>query len=191
MKTKDMNRPAIYFTGSVAALTLLMSVLPAQAFRGPGPGFDFAVIDADKDGQITQAEMDAYKAQRAAELDGDKDGFISADEMAAGMMARMAERMTTMARHRLVDQDKDGDGKVSLAEMAEGPGEGQLFSRADANGDGALTEDEIAAVRARMEEGMKDGGGKHRGGDRHGKGGMGGMGGPFWLFDDATDAPTE
>ena len=184
MKSKDLNQPATYFTGAVAALTVLMSVLPAQAL--PGPAFDFAAIDADKNGQITTAEMDAFKAVRVAELDSDKDGFVSAEEMAADMIARMTYRIETMARHRLVDQDKDGDGKVSLAEMAEGSGEGRMFARADANGDGALSAEEVATVRAHMEDRMKDRGGKHRGGEGHGKGGMGG---PFWLFDDAGDAP--
>ena len=84
--------------------------------------------------------------------------------------------------------DKDGDGKVSVAEMAEGQGEGRLFQRADANGDGALTQDEISGARAAMEEGARGHGGKRRGGDHHG---MGGMGGPFWLFDGAAEEPAE
>lgn len=186
MTTSKLKEPAVYFTGAVAALTVLMGILPAQA--APGPAFDFTAVDADKNGQITADEMTAFKAARATGMDADKDGFISADELSAEMMARMAERVDMMARHRLVDQDKDGDGKVSVAEMAEGQGEGRLFQRADANGDGALTQDEISAARAAMEEGAKGHGGKHRGGDHHG---MGGMGGPFWPFDGAVEEPAE
>lgn len=185
MTSTILRQPTLYFTAGVTALTLLTAALPAQAF-GRGAGFDFAVVDADKDGQITQAEMDAFQAARATEVDTDKDGFISAEEMTAQMVARMQERIEKMARHAIVEQDEDGDGKVSLAEMDAGRGFDKLMTRADANGDGALSQEEVAKMHAQMQERHGGKAGKHGGWARgHG----GGTGGPFWLFgDDGVEA---
>lgn len=186
MTSTILRQPALYFTAAATVLSLLSVALPAQAF-GSGAGFDFASVDADKNGQITQAELDAFQAGRATEVDTDKDGFISADEMTAHMSARMQDRLGKMARHAIVEQDEDGDGKVSLAEMAAGRGLDRLMTRADANGDGALSQEEIDAMHGQMQDrhGRKDG--KHGG---WGRGHGGGMGGSFWLFDD-DEAETE
>lgn len=186
MTSITLRQPALYFTAAVTALTLMSVALPAQAF-GPGAGFDFVAVDTDKDGKITQAELDAFQAARATEIDTDKDGFISAEEMAAHMSARMQDRIGKMARHAIVEQDEDGDGKVSLAEMGAHRGLDKLFAHADADGDAALSQEEIDTMHAKMQERHgRMGDGKHGGGEGRGHGG--GMGGPFWLFgDDAAE----
>ncbi len=186
MTSTILRQPALYFTAAATALSLLSVARPAQAFGG-GAGLDFAAVDVDKNGQITQAELDAFQAARAAEVDADKDGFISAEEMAAHMMARMQDRIGKMARYAIVEQDEDGDGKVSLAEMGAGKGLDKLMARADADGDGALSQEEVDTMHAQMQERQGGKAGKHGGWARgHG----GGMGGPFWPFGD-DEAETE
>lgn len=183
MTSTILRQPALYFTAAATALSLLTVALPAQAFGG-GAGFDFAAVDADKNGQITQAELDAFQAARAAEVDTDKDGFISAEEMTAQMSARMQDRLGKMARHAIVEQDEDGDGKVSLAEMDAGRGLDKLMTRADANGDGGLSQEEVDGMQVRMQERRGGKAGKHGG---WGRGHGSGMGGPFWLFGDEAE----
>ena len=71
--------------------------------------------------------------------------------------------------------DTDADGKVSAAEMAARPGPELAFSRLDANGDGAITQDEADTEIASMQ--------------RHGRGGSGHDEGEGWGFgDDDADS---
>ncbi|MDQ2092249.1 EF-hand domain-containing protein [Marimonas arenosa] len=134
-----------------------------------GPVMNFDEIDADKDGKITQAEMQAHAKARFDAADGDGDGKLSAEEMkaaaerrAAEWRAQRAERMVARMLERL---DADADGALSFDEM---PGQkthaARMFERADSDGDGAISKAEMDEARARFEE--------HRGKrhDRHGDG---------------------
>ena len=66
------------------------------------------------------------------------------------IVARMIER-----------HDSDGDGLISVAEMAAGPMPLTVFDRIDSDKDGAISADEAEAARKHMAERM----GKHRGHD--------------------------
>jgi hypothetical protein len=103
----------------------------------------FGKLDANKDGFITQAEIDAQREHRMerlekradhfdpakmmARLDSNKDGKVTKAEADAAMAARMAAK-----------------GKAG---NAHGKGAGRLFARADANKDGVLTSAELAALK--------------------------------------------
>lgn len=141
---------------------------------GPFANFDFAAIDADKDGKITEAEITAWRAAEAKALDADGDGLISADELAAMEMKNMAGRMKDRAAQMVARLDTDGDGKLSAAEMASRPVSTKLFDRLDANSDGALSQEELDAAKARMAEGrgkrMMRGWGDHEHGEGRGRG---------------------
>ncbi len=76
-------------------------------------------------------------------------------------------------RMNLMDNDKDGDGKISREEAPERMAD--FFDRLDSNGDGFIDSAEIAAMRARS--GRTGGGPPGGGGFREGEGG-GGFGGP-------------
>lgn len=90
--------------------------------------------DANGDGNISQAEHDAMRAAHLAEMDANNDGFVTYAEHKAAMEARAQAHFTK--RH-----DKDGDGRVSVDEMAErGAG---MFERMDADGDGMVTAGEL------------------------------------------------
>jgi Ca2+-binding EF-hand superfamily protein len=94
-------------------------------------------MDADKDGTVTRAEIDAHEAARAAEIDADKNGTITAEELIAHhekmRQQRMAERLKAM--------DQNGDGTVSLDEYEAA--QTWRMARLDRNGDGKIEPDEM------------------------------------------------
>jgi hypothetical protein len=102
-------------------------------------------MDADKDGTVTSAEIDAHEAARAAEIDADRSGSISAEELTAHYermrQKHMAERLKAM--------DANGDGSVSLDEYQAA--QTWRMARLDRNGDGQIEADEM----------------RFHGGDRH------------------------
>ncbi|AWB47943.1 hypothetical protein HYN69_04910 [Gemmobacter aquarius] len=137
---------------------------------GPMAMFDFAAVDADKDGKVTEAELQAFRAAEVAGIDADKDGKITAAELKAMHMVRLEARATEMADRMIARLDADGDGTLTAAELAARPAPAGMFGRIDADGDGAVTEAEIAAAREKMMamrggdgEGGRRGGGHHRG----------------------------
>lgn len=170
-------------TGKTVLAALMLSALGGAAFaRGPGMEggmeggmgggmgpmamFDFAAVDADKDGKVTEAELDAFRAAEVAGIDADKDGKITLDELKTMHMARMDERATVMAERMIERLDSDADGALSAAELAARPAPMPIFERIDADGDGALTEAEIDAARGRMSEMGHGGESGHRGNHR-------------------------
>jgi hypothetical protein len=171
----------------LAALTLagaacLVLAAPVLAERGQGRGDGmflqrFDQIDADKDGKLTEAEIQAWRVAQFAAADADKNGSLSAEELTAMQMARAQARMADRATRMIGKHDANGDGQLSAEELAQagqGMGAGQsMFARADADGDGVITREEAEAAMGRM-QGHGKGGKGGKGG--HGKGG-GGKGG--------------
>ena len=84
--------------------------------------------DANGDGKITLAEMQAGRVDRMMKMDADHDGKVSEAEFAAGMKARMAER--------------GGDA-------GSGPDPGAMFQRTDLDGDGFITKAEVEQATAK------------------------------------------
>ncbi len=128
---------AVVITGGVAL---------ARDGHARGPSFE--TIDADSDGAITQAELEALGAARMARVDADADGFLSKDELVE-MGRERSERRATRMLERL---DADDDGKLSSEELASARRGGEMFKRADADGDGRLTRDEFDEARAKMRD---------------------------------------
>ncbi|MFV0490900.1 MAG: EF-hand domain-containing protein [Pseudorhodobacter sp.] len=116
-------------------------------------GLDFAAVDADGDGKITEAEVQAYRAARTAELDADGDGKINEAELVAQGMRDAETRATARAKRMIERLDSDGDGSLSAAElMTRGRNVASLLDRIDADDDGAVTEAEIDAARERFQD---------------------------------------
>lgn len=147
-----------------------------QAPRGPqgGPRMEFATLDANGDGQVTQDELDAAHAARFAEVDTDGNGTVTAEEMVAHMQAmaeqRREDRQARMAERMIARMDQNDDGVLSADEMKPGaaPTPKTMFERLDKDGDGAISQDEFAAAQARMDK-MRDHGkpGERMGGRDH------------------------
>lgn len=172
--------------GTAAVATVLAATLSTAALAdrggpgrmgdamGDGPGgfalMQFDVIDADKDGKITEAELDAHRAAQVAALDANGDGKVDAAELKARQMARAEERATEAASRMIARMDTDGDGLLSAAELVMPAPPARLFDRLDADNDGAVSRAEVEAAQARMAERMGEGRGEGRGRGKDGEG---------------------
>ncbi len=112
--------------------------------RGAMLGEMFDTMDADKDGKLTYAEMEAHRKAEFAAADTNKDGALSADELSARALARFQEKLADRTQAMLDTMDNDSSGSLSEDEMGEGPGM-RNFARLDADNDGAITKEEIQA----------------------------------------------
>jgi hypothetical protein len=109
-------------------------------------------LDANNDGQITQAEAEAARAAHFTRMDADGDGFITQADRDLRRQQRAearAERREARAE-RGMRGDADGDGRVSRAEFLSG--QNGWFERADANSNGVVEASEIEAARNAMRE---------------------------------------
>lgn len=117
---------------------------------GPGEGRGamlaemFDSMDADKDGKLTYAEMEAHRKAEFDAADTNKDGSLSADELSARALARFQEKLADRTQAMLNNMDNDSSGSLSADEMGEGPGM-RNFAKIDADNDGAITKEEIQA----------------------------------------------
>lgn len=132
-----MSKKTYWIAGSLAlALVAGIGVAQAHAERGFGHGGRDAEgwkqADANGDGVVTVAEVQAKILQRASTIDADKDGNISAAEMQAHREQMRAERRA----RRFADLDADKNGSVSVEEFAAAQSE--RVARMDRNGDGVI-----------------------------------------------------
>ncbi|WP_299788505.1 EF-hand domain-containing protein [uncultured Marivita sp.] len=106
--------------------------------RGGGFGGEmfrtvFDAADADGDGSVTQAEIDAYRAAQIGAVDASGDGALSIEEF--------DELYRSFTRSRMVDAfqslDSDGDGQIAPEELDTRIA--RMVERLDRDGDGALT----------------------------------------------------
>jgi DNA-binding transcriptional regulator YiaG len=173
---------------ALVAVGLSTVALAQEQPAAPPPGDDMAMgffdkVDANKDGKVTQDEIDAFKAARFAEADADKDGKLSAAELVAMREKMEAERKLARAEKMVERIDRNADGLLTPEELAEGPRPPSMIERMDTDGDGAVSKAEAEAARQKMQERAE----KHRGkghdhgpkGDRGPKGEDGPMG---WWF---------
>jgi hypothetical protein len=139
-------------------------------------GSDFATLDADGDGQITDADLAARAAARFAQADADGSGGLTATEMVAMAEIIRQEQMAARLAERLARIDDSADGEIQLEELtARAPDPVHFFDRFDTDNDGAVSAEEYAAAQVQMAEMRHDGrpreggwGFWNRGGDDHG-----------------------
>ena len=133
----------------------------AQGGAGGGmPGL-LEAYDADGDGAVTQAEVDAARAGRLAAFDADGDGVLSLAEYQALWLDAYAEQLVdAFQRH-----DDNSDARITVDEF--GDDFRNLVARMDADGDGRVTAADLQRP-ARAEQQREDGNG--RDGGRRGNG---------------------
>jgi hypothetical protein len=112
-----------------------------------GPPADFATLDADGDGLVTRAELQAYRSARFAAADSDGNGMLSVEEMVAAREAQRLAQVTARAERTIVAFDADGDGGLSKAELPGNQMAGTMILRLDTDGDGAVSQAEFEAAR--------------------------------------------
>jgi hypothetical protein len=115
----------------------------------------FETLDADGNGELTQAELQARGQERFAAADANGDGFLTAEELQARVGERAANRIERMIERR----DTNADGQLSLEEMS--PDEDRIaerFARADKDGNGTISEAEFEEVmeKRRHHRGHRD-----------------------------------
>ncbi|MFQ1701761.1 EF-hand domain-containing protein [Loktanella agnita] len=142
------------FSGTV----MMAGAVQAQGHRG-GP--DFATLDVDGDGSLSQLELQSPREARFAAADTDGDGALSAEEMTAAAVAQ-AEARTARMLERL---DANEDGLLQQEEMRPRGADraDRMFERVDQDGDGVISEAEYDAAKSRMEERRGERRGDHRG----------------------------
>ncbi|HEY2736238.1 MAG TPA: EF-hand domain-containing protein [Polyangiales bacterium] len=113
---------------------------------GFGPGM-FDQIDTNSDGKITSDELHADVQRRFAENDLDKNGQVTEAEVEQHIAGKIEDHQEKMAEH-LKSADKNGDGKWTKDELPRMPD--AMFKKLDTNSDGALTQAELDAGRENM-----------------------------------------
>ena len=101
-----------------------------------GPGMlraVFAAADANGDGVLTQAEIDAYRTAKVSEADVSGDGALSIAEFETLYAKATRERMVDAFQ----DLDANGDGVINAAEIDARIA--RIVERMDRDGNGALT----------------------------------------------------
>lgn len=182
-----------------ASLVAVVFATPAHAGEGEGRGHRghriFKHFDKNADGALTQDEVPAKLWERLAKADADNDGVVTKAELKAARERRRADRAETgetagsssrtagkrgrrRGRHMrrraaLKHLDKNEDKALSQDEVPAKLWE--RISKADADGDNAVTRDEAKAFRearraASEASGETVGAGKGRAGRRGGKG---------------------
>lgn len=146
-------------TAIVAGLTWAGSGLadgwPGGGFGplGRGPGMMGTMLldqfDADGDGKVSRAEVDAFRKARLESADRNRDGRLDQVEFET-LWLEVTRPMRIRAFQML---DADGDGIVTAVEL-ERP-VNRMFARMDRDGDGFLAP-MTGADRERMRERMRE-----------------------------------
>jgi Ca2+-binding EF-hand superfamily protein len=112
--------------------------------------------DADHDGTVTRAEMEAGLRADFAKADYKHLGRLDEEEVRAVNQQRIATDQSTASP--LVDWNHDG--YVDFDEFAAAPR--SLFEQLDRNGDGKLTPDELNPKQPGKRDDTDDNSGEHR-----------------------------
>jgi Ca2+-binding EF-hand superfamily protein len=128
-------------TSIVVVCSLALCALP-DSFAGPDADKHFKMMDANGDGKISRAEHAAGAKKMFAECDANHNGIVTAAEMDAAM-ATKGEKLgkddkSSAEKIQVIDQN--GDGRLTVAEHEAGTE--KMFARMDTNGDGSLSKAE-------------------------------------------------
>lgn len=150
-----MIRPTVFALAMIASAPLLAQPTAIKTIQRAeviaNSETEFARVDANKDGQMTRAEIENFQRTRAiavgternkevfAMLDTDKNGQLSALEF-----AKLNSGTPKVDASSVLRIDTNKDGQVSLAEHRAATLD--TFNKLDANKDGILTAEEVRAA---------------------------------------------
>lgn len=131
------------------ATLLIASPAVAQTVTGTADAVSRMMeADANHDGQVTRAELVAWRSANFARFDRNRDGLLSIDDIPAFLRS---SSIGTQLAGMIKQYDANGDGRLTRAEFVDGPT--PLFDLADTNHDGVVTKAEIDAATARLRAG--------------------------------------
>lgn len=113
------------------------------------------LMDADKNGSVSQDEFKAFRDQHFSGADKNGDGSLTVEEFAALSKIMEEERKKAMemakqkkAKKHFDKMDANGDGKITKAEFdAKGD---RHFIRMDGNDDGVLNKEDRKGKKHKM-----------------------------------------
>ena len=165
-------------TAALAMTATALIAAPGDARRSPGSGPDangdgvmtraevqaqvaerFAKADANGDGTLNEADKAARTGQMFDKIDTDKNGSISRTEFVAAHSGMMGGEHEGMDHGKMDGPGKGGPG-MGGRRMGSGGGAGMMLRMADTNSDGAVTRDEALAAALKHFDAMdanKDG----------------------------------
>jgi Ca2+-binding EF-hand superfamily protein len=107
----------------------------------------FENADANGDGRISRSEFMAARDRAFTRLDRDGDGYLTSADAPRGLRARGGGQGGQGGQGALMRaMDADGDGRISREEFVNGSL--RVFDRTDANHDGVVDAQELAAFHA-------------------------------------------
>jgi Ca2+-binding EF-hand superfamily protein len=145
MKTKNIRT-------LIATCSLSLCVLP-NAFADSHGDKHFKLMDTNGDGKISRAEHAAGAKKMFTQCDANRDGIVTAAEMDAAMAAKgekpARDDKSSVEKIQVIDQN--GDGRLTAAEHEAGTE--TMFGKMDKDGDGFLSKAECDEGMKLMKKG--------------------------------------
>ncbi|MEM9550481.1 MAG: calcium-binding protein [Pseudomonadota bacterium] len=137
------------FMALIVSGAVILSVGAALAHGPRGPMPSFSELDANADGELTEQELQNHRSVRFQSLDADSNGSVTVEELDQNMRDNARDRA-----ERIVERlDANGDGALSEDEMAPRRDRaGRMFDRIDADNSGTISEDEFETARDRVRD---------------------------------------
>ena len=135
---------------AAAAANAGQASAPAPGARPGTPGPQGLDINADGLITLDEAQVHPRFAARFGDIDANKDGQLDQAEMNAHR-EKMRTEMHSRGEERWKAADKDGDGLISRDEAAAMPRMAEHFDRLDANTDGRVSRDEVRQFRGQKQ----------------------------------------
>ncbi|PIQ27962.1 hypothetical protein COW36_22420 [bacterium (Candidatus Blackallbacteria) CG17_big_fil_post_rev_8_21_14_2_50_48_46] len=131
------------------ALALCLGLLFTLSAQAKPRGERFENLDLNKDGKITQLEMQMVSRERFQKADQNKDGFLVPEEVLELMPFFVRNQARKPVTEYLQKQDTNKDGKVSLDEVMAHAS--KRFARLDSDKNGSLSPEEFKRNAGKME----------------------------------------